>query len=79
MMQATMFENQDVIEVLLKNDDQTKLPNEFLEMSNLIVKLINEPIDYKKVFFKAKTEAPHMIFNSTRITRESLNEERKKN
>ena len=47
-------------------------------MGNLILKLMNEPIDYKKLHFKQVREKPQ-IFSTQTITRESLIREQEKN
>ncbi len=47
-------------------------------MGNLILKLMNEPIDHKKVHFKQVREQPQ-IFSMQKITRESLIREQEKN
>lgn len=58
-MQATDFQNWPVVKVLQQNDQDTQqAPNEHKEFGNLITKIMNEPIDYKKVYFKPVREQP---------------------
>lgn len=47
-------------------------------MGNLILKLMNEPIDQKKVYFKPVREKTQ-VFSMQTITRESLIREQAKN
>ena len=47
-------------------------------MGNLILKLMNEPIDQKKVYFKPVREKTQ-VFSMQTITRESLIREQEKN
>ena len=47
-----------MIDEIKKFEVEVSSVNEHQELSNLVQKLMNDPIDYKKVLFKPKRDAP---------------------